>query len=154
MKHFIDAGLSLLPEKMNTSEARAMLIAIGLQESKFEHRKQIQGPALGFWQFERAGILGVLAHSASKFYLIEACGVLKIEPFNEIFEAVRWNDALACILARLLLWTFPDPLPDEGEVNKSWNQYLKTWRPGKPHRETWDNFFNRGWELTLQERIN
>ena len=28
-----------------------MLLAIGLQESRFVHRRQIGGPACGFWQF-------------------------------------------------------------------------------------------------------
>ncbi len=35
----IKNGLGLLPDKMNTLDAVVMLASIGLQESKFEHRK-------------------------------------------------------------------------------------------------------------------
>ena len=48
-------GLKLLPPKFDTPEARVMMLAIGMQESRFLHRKQIGGPARGFFQFEEGG---------------------------------------------------------------------------------------------------
>ena len=51
----LPAACSLLPARMDTRAARALLVAIGLQESRFEHRRQIGGPARGFFQFEAMG---------------------------------------------------------------------------------------------------
>ena len=44
-----------LPDRMLSDEAVTMMLAIGYQESRFEHRRQIRGPARGFWQFEHGG---------------------------------------------------------------------------------------------------
>jgi hypothetical protein len=43
----IAAALSLLPDRMTSPEAVVQMLAIGLQESRFEHRHQIGGPAHG-----------------------------------------------------------------------------------------------------------
>src|SRR5690606_12018619 len=61
-KTLIEAGLALLPEPDSSREARAMLLAIALQESRFMHRRQIGGPARGYWQFEVGGVRGVMTH--------------------------------------------------------------------------------------------
>ena len=45
--NIIPAALSLLPPKMDTPEARAMLGAIALQESALRYRQQVGGPAKG-----------------------------------------------------------------------------------------------------------
>lgn len=61
LEQVVVPGLELLPAKMDTPKARVMMLAIGMQESRFEHRKQIGGPARGFFQFEEAGgVRGVL----------------------------------------------------------------------------------------------
>lgn len=43
IKTAINPALALLPATMDTPEARIMLLAIGLQESRFEHRRQLVG---------------------------------------------------------------------------------------------------------------
>ena len=48
LAHVMPAAFSLLPPNMDSREARVMLLAIGMQESRFKHRKQIGGPAKGF----------------------------------------------------------------------------------------------------------
>ncbi|MGL5703631.1 MAG: hypothetical protein ACRCW5_11040, partial [Cetobacterium sp.] len=48
----INPALELLPSKMNSDKAKVMLLAIGLQESRLIHRRQIRGPAKSFLQFE------------------------------------------------------------------------------------------------------
>jgi hypothetical protein len=46
-----------------------------------------------------------------------------------------------------LLLTDPYQLPPRGDFEGSWALYAqRTWRPGKPHRETWDAFFATGWQ--------
>jgi len=150
---FILPGLSYLPPQMDSVQARAMLIAIGMQESRFEHRKQIGGPAHGWWQFELGGgVTGVIKHPATSNIALDVCRKLVI-PFTptECYEAITYNDVLACCFARLLLWTLPGKLPENGERDKGWQQYMAAWRPGKPRRESWDAYFNTAW-LSLYEK--
>jgi hypothetical protein len=137
---------SVLPAKMTTDNARAMLLAIGLQESRFQHRKQVNGPAMGFWQFEFAGIDGVLTHHASQEYAEALLGMLVIDNQHPIiYRAVQYNDLLAAGLARLLLWTLPNALPERDNAQDAWDQYLEAWRPGRPHEETWETCWNEAW---------
>lgn len=147
----IPSALRLLPVKMSSLEAKAMLIAIGLQESRFEYRKQVGGPATGFWQFEvGGGWKGVLTHNASALL---ARGLLKSlvygEPDLSDYKAIENNDLLACAFARLLLWTHPRALPARWQADYGWEYYLELWRPGKPHRATWNAFFDQAWELQV-----
>lgn len=151
LQHVVDwtlpDALSLLPERMDSPEARVMLIAIGLQESRFTHRRQVRGPAHGFWQFEqgnsksRAGVWGVLAHHATAGHVLDVCAALCYPTdADTIYQALPDNDTLAACFARLLLWTHPRALPALGDAEGAWGYYLDTWRPGKPHRGTWNAF--------------
>jgi hypothetical protein len=151
----IEPALALLPPQMDAPEARVMLLAIGLQESRFMHRFQkvvgqpyIKGPARGFWQFElgtqasRGGVWGVVLHDASRYWLAHLCESRRV-PFKaeEIWGAIENDDVLAAGLARLLLFTDPKRLPAVGDVDGAWGLYAyRTWRPGRPRRETWDEF--------------
>lgn len=159
-RHLMPAALALLPADMNTPAARAMLLAIGLQESRFRHRRQIinggsrPGPAAGFWQFERGGgVRGVMKHEATRGHAIAVLRSLRYDRLAEavsfqmadIHGAIENNDVLACAFARLLLWTLPDTLPGRGEQGRAWAQYLDAWRPGKPHPATWADFYTEAW---------
>lgn len=151
----IDPALALLPPQMDNPLARVMLLAIGLQESRFMHRFQkvagspfIKGPARGFWQFEkgttasRGGVCGVMLHDASRFWLSHLCAKRGV-PFvaDDIWLAVENDDVLAAGLARLLLFTDAKKLPALDDCEGAWQCYaFRTWRPGKPHRGTWDEF--------------
>ena len=148
----VPAAYSLLPEPMHSKEATAMLLAIGLQESKFQARRQLpKGPARGFWQFERAGgVAGVLNHRSTQKYIRRVLGSLcypiGIDDYA-CHTAIEHNDVLACCFARLLLWTLPDPLPGRLAVDKAWHVYADAWRPGKPHPETWAENYALAWEI-------
>ena len=130
----LDPSLKLLPG-MDSPKARMMLLAIGLQESRFEHRRQIGGPARGFWQFESGGrVRGVLTHKASAYDAAKICHQRGVgSSTKEVYERLEHDDILACCFARLLLLTDPKPLPVIGDVDGSWAYYLRNWRPGKPH---------------------
>lgn len=150
--HTIPAAYSMLPDRMQSPEATAMLLAIGLQESEFAARRQLpQGPARGFWQFERGGgVKGVLEHQSTKRH---AAKVLTASQYPEMIDAagvhaaIEHNDVLACCFARLLLWTLPDPLPSRIAIDTAWDQYLRAWRPGKPHPHTWPDNYAMAWAL-------
>lgn len=148
----IPAALKMLPERMDSPEARAMLVAIGLQESKFEARVQGNGgPAHGFWQFEHGGgVVGVLNHAASKSLISSALLTLEYDFASQTsYTAIVHNDILACVFARLLLWTDPKALPKVGQREYSWNYYLNLWRPGLPHRSSWDAYYDEAWAINL-----
>ena len=141
-----------------SKEAITMLAAIGMQESRMEYRYQIlsggkKGPARGLWQFEKGGgVTGVLRHkSCSQMaYLFADERVGSINP-QQVWECLEYDDTLACIFARLLLWTDPDRLipvsKDKDHARASWEYYLRCWRPGKPHPETWENFWNESVDI-------
>jgi hypothetical protein len=145
LHRMIPAALSLLPTAMDTPAARALLLAIGLQESKLQHRRQVQGPARGYWQFEaHGGVAGVLEHRASGPHAWNVCTVLDYSPsVVVVYDAIADNDVLACAFARLLIWTLPEALPTTAD--DGWRQYLKAWRPGRPHPETWAACWERAW---------
>lgn len=147
----IPAAMTLLPQKMDTPQARAMLLAIGLQESRFQYRKQVRGPARGFWQFETIGVRGVLLHGASKRYIEPVLTELRYDNIpTTSYVAIEHNDILAAVFARLLLWTSPRALPKQTEAEDGWEIYLSCWRPGKPHHETWEQFFLQSWEIITE----
>lgn len=123
-------------------EARRMVLAMALQESGLRYRRQIvggmeSGPACSFWQFERGGgCRGVLTHPSTKRRAVKFCRDYRIEPSEAgLWEAMRYQDIVAAAMARLLLYTLPDPLPQTAE--QGWSQYVEAWRPGKPHPQTW-----------------
>ena len=140
----VNEGLRLLPPAMDSTEARVLMYAIGLQESRFTHRAQVidgggKGPARGLWQFERGGgVAGVLRHPASRFWANSVCNARNIpaQPLN-VWLALETDDVLAAALARLLLFTDPARLPAVGEQAEALRYYLRNWRPGKPHPRTW-----------------
>lgn len=151
LTHVIPAAFALLPAQMASPEAVAMLVAIGLQESKFAHRRQGGGgPARGFWQFERGGgVRGVMTHPSTRASLNDALKALSFESqigrSIELHEVVEHNDTVACIFARLLLWTLPADLPTCDQPEVGWNQYLAAWRPGEPRHDSWPTHYTTAW---------
>ena len=147
VKQAVNTALKQLPEAMASKEALVMLYAIGLQESRFQHRFQIvqgkpgaKGPARGYWQFERGGgCAGVIRHSASRYWMDMMCrkrGVPVTQ--SDLWRAIEQDDVLAASAARLLLFTDPKRLPALGDKDAAWDLYIRVWRPGKPHRQSWD----------------
>lgn len=147
LRFSIEPAFSLLPEHMRSPAAETMLLSIGLQESRFLHRRQVGGPARGFWQFElRGGTQGVLTHPLTSALAKDCMRKLQYDPTALVaHEAIEHNDVLAAVFARLLLWTVPAPLPTDAKTG--WEQYIQAWRPGKPHRGTWDEFYSTAWEV-------
>lgn len=142
---------------MDSPAARAMLVAIALQESRIETRRQIGGPARGFWQFEQAGgVRGVLTHPLTAQLAAEVCDERSVKPTSPaVYARLEKDDVLAAAFARLLLYPTKAALPLRGEYERSWRYYIEAWRPGKPHRDgvlsdpndDWDDFYDTGWSL-------
>ena len=144
----IAPALRLLPVEMSSPAAMAMMVAIALQESRAMHRHQLGGPAHGYWQFEQGGgVRGVLHHPASKPHIRSVLAALDYDTVDEhiCYAAIEHNDILAAAFARLLLWTLPQGMPPIDDPIAGWKAYIDAWRPGKPHRATWDEFFDQAW---------
>lgn len=147
LRTIVSPALAAFPGGLDTPQARVMLLAIGLQESRFIERVQRTnggvGPARGFWQFERGGgVRGVLNHPASRAMALEACAIAGVNPGERtVWSALASDDILAARFARLLLWTDARPLPALGRGGEAWDYYLRNWRPGKPHPHTWNGFY-------------
>jgi hypothetical protein len=148
----IPAAFRLLPDEMGTPEAAAMLMAIAYQESDFAARQQIGGPARGFWQFEMGGVLAVISPQSIRIPLNAALEALRYPSGPKIpqtyYDAIRHNDVLACVFARLLLWLHPLPMPARQDVDGAWAMYLRQWRPGKPRPDDWASSWQRAWQLS------
>jgi hypothetical protein len=134
----------VLPGKFDSPEATVLLLAIGLQESRFQHREQIGGPARSFWQFERGGgVTGVLTHPYTARYAQAACVLRGVAPTREaVYARMLDDDLLGCAFARLLLYSDPHPLPALGHASAAWAYYVENWRPGKPHPDSWGGLYS------------
>ena len=134
----------VLPGKFESLAATVLLVAIGLQESRFKYRQQIGGPARSYWQMEKGGgIAGVLRHPSTARHAEAVCVLRGIEATPDaVYAAMLYDDPLGCAFARLLLYSDPRPLPEPGQIVTSWDYYIRNWRPGKPHRSTWDSLYS------------
>ncbi len=136
----ITPALKLLPARMDTLNARVVMVAISGQEADFRHRWQVvdparpdvRGPARGLWQFERGGgVRGVLVHPQCAAAAAQLCSARGVAPdAAAVHAALAGDDVLAAGFARLLLWSDPAPLPAVGDAGAAWQLYLRTWRPG------------------------
>jgi hypothetical protein len=139
----INEALSLLPSKMTTRAALVQLLAIGAQESQdFTYRRQMgNGPARGFWQFEKnGGVKGVINHPLKviRELAVQVCASRRVPcEAQSVWEALETDDVLAAAFARLNLYGDPFALPAVGQCNAAWELYLRVWRPGKPHPDKW-----------------
>lgn len=147
-RYVLPAAYEVLPPKMQSPEATALLLAIGLQESRFEQRRQQYGPARGLWQFEVGGVRGVLEHPRTRVPIQKAIVALcygTLIDEHELQPTLEHNDILAACFARCLLWALPGVLPLAGQTDEAWHTYVRTWRPGKPHRAGWNAYYREAW---------
>lgn len=129
------------PRSMRSAQATVILLAIQLQEAPNQEQKQIGGPAVGTYQFEKGGgIRGVLQHDSSSRLAVAVCQALGVAPNRAaVYAALQTkDDVLDACFARLLLWTDPLTLPAVGDVEGAFQLYLRVWRPGAYHRGSED----------------
>ena len=133
-------ALATLPAQMDSPEARLMLLAIALQESGLRAREQNGGPARGFWQFEINGVLAVMHNTRTAGLVFNWCADNGIAyGSNWIYNQLAGDDELACVFARLMLWSDPRALPAIADCNcvNAFDMYERNWRPGKPSYTRW-----------------
>jgi anti-sigma regulatory factor (Ser/Thr protein kinase) len=121
LRDVVDPALQALPVRMTSAEARVMLLAIGAQESRLIHRKQLPlragmppGPARGLWQFEAGGgVVGIINHPASRRLALEALQREDVPPTPRAAWAALAENDLAEILADVFRFQ-QDELADRG----------------------------------------
>lgn len=142
----IDAGLSLLPEKMRDIRARVLLYATNRQENPNRSPRQIiskggklvpEGPAVGDYQFEKGGaVVDVLTRATSRTLAGQVLAARGVQPSTTaVFKALQTDPVLAAALARLNYYNDPHALPALGDEAGNWALYLRTWRPGAYARQ-------------------
>lgn len=138
-----------------SASARVLVMAIAGQESRWAARRQVglqeyypqKVGARGYWQCESTwggpvAINDVLQKTPVQ--IAAACKALDIScDAHALYEACAWNDTIACIMARLKLWSDPAPLPDYWDKGESWKYYLRNWQPGAPHPESWSGLHDQ-----------
>jgi hypothetical protein len=133
------------------------LLAIGYQESRLvetkqlgAHRKPLEHLARGWWQFESGGgVHGVLTHPAAAWCRTEIVELGYPLHNRTLHWALAYDQRLAVVMARALLWTDPHPLPeDEGGA---WALYMRTWRPGKAKSRSWPDAWRLASDAVQQE---
>lgn len=123
------------------TQAQVLLIAIAGQETAWEARTQLYGPARGFFQAEFGGhVARVFDHASGR--MKDICQELVV-PFSrsDVYQTIAWNDVLACAIARIALLLDREPLPQLGEIDEAWAYYLRVWAPGKPDRSRWGTVY-------------
>jgi hypothetical protein len=150
----LPGALALLPQRMDSVEARAELLTIALHESGLTARLQTpKDVAHGFWQFEQGGgVTEVLTSPITRPLLLPICDLLLIDLTpGACWRAIVYQDVLACVFARLLLWLVPSALPLRTEPGKGYRQYLSAWKPNahaaSAHAKDWPAHFARAWAV-------
>ena len=83
-----------------------------------------------------------MMHPKTLKHAVDLCGYLGVGFSKwEIHRAIEGNDLLMAGFSRLLLLPDPKPLPGLYQVEEAWDYYLRNWRPGKPHKDSWGNIW-------------
>jgi hypothetical protein len=132
-------AMLLLPPAMDSIRARAQVLKIGLQESRYATRFQMGGgPARSYWQFETGGIKGIFTHRLTKDLVKNVCKQLGVpHSILSIYSAMGHNDVLGAAMARINLWWHAQPLPQIADEQGSYRYYIDCWNPGKPKPDKW-----------------
>lgn len=113
-----------------SQKAENLIVGTGLVESEFSYLRQIEGPAISFWQLEPPTITWLVARlSVDKDLFLRVKNTLHYADLSVDPFIVTHNVAYACILARLKYWFDPTPLPDEDNIlgmAKYWNRHYCT----------------------------
>lgn len=145
------AAFELLPESFRSIEAKAFLLAVGLQSSRFLQRRKLTASGCrGFWHLERRHVEEVLRFSNARFALVAAAEQLRYPILmmerDEVLGALEHNDVLGLAAARCLLCTSKEGLPGADEAGLAWGLYMRLWAPsGSPKAADWPELYFDAW---------
>lgn len=141
--------------------AETLMLAIALRESDCRHRIQVGHGgkplpmwARGFWQFERDGGVAEICQHPALAWCRSAILDLGYEiERDRLHEAIGYDQTLAAVMARGLLWIDPAalPAPVASSVEIAYAYYIRRWRPGRPRPEKWGANWRTAVQLTREE---
>jgi len=113
---------------MYSENAVELVIGTGMVESGFHHLKQINGPAVGFYQCEPATYEDI----TDRYLKARPAMLAKIMAMvvgNDVpgVSQIIWNLKFATAICRIHYWMKPDPIPDTEEGRAAyWKQHYNT----------------------------
>lgn len=130
--------------------AETLLLGTALAESGLDTLQQFGGgPALSFFQIEPATYKWIVRYLSGRKDLRERIlSACFIEVFPEP-ECLTWNIRLATLIARMVYWTKPEPLPhyaDPVGMAEYWKEHYNT----EKGRGTTEHFL-REWRRYARE---
>ncbi len=138
LEQIIEPGLALLPPALNGDDASVLLLATGLQESRFCYRRELGGYGLGYWKLHADKVARVFAHAGCREPLERLCEAVGVECTpRAVHAALEYNDQLATAITRLLLHTATRRLPAQAHPEQAWLLYLQLWKPALPRHLSW-----------------
>jgi hypothetical protein len=132
-------------KKFYSQAAIKMLVRMAAQESDASHLKQLGGgPALGLWGMEPDTMRDVFVNVIEPHSDIKTAvfGMLPAN-FDYLYEhapdKLMTDLSFACVMARLQLWRFPEPLPKDNDVVGQFKYYKKRYNTagGDATLESW-----------------
>jgi hypothetical protein len=140
----------LLPH-FDSPEARVMLLAIGLQESRSSPRGastvMVLRAASGS-SSAVAVVVGVLTSAASRDYARRRLLKLRnVAPSaDSVWRRLEFDDLLAAAICPPDALGQPASMPALGRGGEAWDYYKATWRPGRPRVRTWNGYYAQALE--------
>ena len=102
---------------MHSLSAENLLLGTALVESELNSVKQFgNGPALSFFQIEPETYKDVAKYLKRKFRIKEC---VLASCFMEVFppaKCLAWNMRLSVLIARVIYWRIPEPLPNHNDI--------------------------------------
>jgi hypothetical protein len=140
-RNLVGPVLRWMGASYDSPSVMAEMVTIAYVESDCRYRKQIKGPARSFWQIEPFTGLDFLNRSARLQYFWKQLRLPRPLTMQGVGDQLYKDDRAGCVMARVILWerlskTAPPPFdPGEAAAKEGLDQYLKAWRPGRPHPE-------------------
>ncbi len=141
----IKPTLARLGAKFATDAAVNLLIGTALHESGgLRWLRQLAGPAQGIYQVEPATLRDVFANYLRYRPVLRARVALFAAPGRREPQLVT-NLAYATVIARIIYWRAPEPLPDADDIDglgKYWKRVYNS-KAGKGEAEDFAAAFRR-----------
>ena len=113
----IERALERFNLPQNESVVRLLLMIAAHESGGFTYCKQKGGPALGLFQMEPATFEFVMGY-------LKRTGKFQAVNLNTPLERLVIDVEFAAAMARVYLWTFPEPLPEPDDL-EGLAQYAK-----------------------------
>jgi len=140
------SALGVANAAMNTPEAEELLMGTAVQESSLIYLRQLSGgPGMGLFQIEPTTHNDVWTNYLAYRQDIAATVNSLAAGGKGTAEQLPWNLGYSAVIARLIYWRAPAPMPAASDgieaLGAYWKQYYNT-EAGAGTAEQWVNNYN------------